>query len=426
MTAPTSSAVVRNATRSNGEHRAFVGLTMASAAISIDLVLPAFARIRHDFGLPDGSAATAGLITWFFLGLACGPVPFGLLADRVGRRVVLRSSCVLFLIGALAAAIAPSLALINLARFVWGIGASGLRVTATAMIRDRHRGAQMAKELSFAMTIFILVPVFAPALGAGIVKLVPWRGVFVVCALFAAGIALWSLRMPETLAVAERQPLNVRQVGIAARVIATNRVALCYTIALMAMFGVFSSYLASSERIVGDVFHHRPLFPLVFGGTAIVMGIASVVTGRSVERVGLERMINGVLVTYALASVALVVFARSSSGVPSFVPYIVVLTIVIAAQQVLSSTMSAAAMIPTGHVAGTAAALFAMSSVAAGAVVGTIIDQRYDGTVTPFSTAQVSAAAIVVVLALVARRVKREPRPTDAGGPADRSRLPVQ
>ena len=60
MSAPTSSAVVRNARRSNGEHRAFVGLTMASAAISIDLVLPAFARIRHDFGLPNGSAATAG------------------------------------------------------------------------------------------------------------------------------------------------------------------------------------------------------------------------------------------------------------------------------------------------------------------------------------------------------------------------------
>ena len=253
----------------------------------------------------------------------------------------------------------------------------------------------------------------------------PWRGVFVVCALFGVGIALWSLRMPETLPAAERQPLNVRQVGIAARVIATNRVSLYYTIALMAMFGVFSSYLASSERIVGDVFHHRPLFPLVFGGAAVMMGLASLITGRSVERIGLERMISGVLATYALASVVLVVLARSSSGVPSFVPYIVVLTVVIAAQQVLSSTMSAAAMVPTGHIVGTAAALFAMSSIAAGAIVGAIIDQRYDGTVTPFSTAQVIAAAVVVVLALAARRVNREPRSTDAGGRPDGARLPV-
>ena len=76
----------------------------------------------------------------------------------------------------------------------------------------------------------------------------------------------------------------MRAGAVRARVIATNRVALCYTIALMAMFGVFSSYLASSERIVGDVFRHRPLFPFVFGGTAIVMGIASVVTGRREPR----------------------------------------------------------------------------------------------------------------------------------------------
>jgi DHA1 family bicyclomycin/chloramphenicol resistance-like MFS transporter len=180
---------------SNAEYRAFIGLAMASAAVSIDLVLPAFARIRRDFDLPPGSAATAGLITVFFLGLACGPIPFGLLSDRYGRRVVLRLSCVLFVAGALAAALAPSLALIKLARFVWGLGGAGLRVTTMAMIRDRYEGADMAREMSFAMTVFILVPVFAPLVGAGVIRVVPWRGAFVVCALFAVGIGLWSLRI---------------------------------------------------------------------------------------------------------------------------------------------------------------------------------------------------------------------------------------
>jgi hypothetical protein len=45
------------------ELRAFAGLAMASAAISIDLILPAFSRIRSDLGLASNSAATAGLVT---------------------------------------------------------------------------------------------------------------------------------------------------------------------------------------------------------------------------------------------------------------------------------------------------------------------------------------------------------------------------
>ena len=91
------------------ELRAFAGLSMASAAISIDLILPAFSKIRSDLGLAPGSAATAGLVTAFFLGMAVGPIPLGLMADRFGRRVVLLGTCALFVGGALAAAAVPSL-----------------------------------------------------------------------------------------------------------------------------------------------------------------------------------------------------------------------------------------------------------------------------------------------------------------------------
>src|SRR5258705_9572683 len=57
------------------ELRAFAGLSLASAAISIDLILPAFGRIRADLNLAPDSAATAGLVTAFFLGMAGGAIP---------------------------------------------------------------------------------------------------------------------------------------------------------------------------------------------------------------------------------------------------------------------------------------------------------------------------------------------------------------
>jgi DHA1 family bicyclomycin/chloramphenicol resistance-like MFS transporter len=384
------------------ELRAFTGLAMASAAISIDLILPAFKRIRDDLGLSPDSAATAGLVTAIFLGMALGPIPFGLLADRFGRRWVMLGSCALFVGGALAAAAAPTLHLMLWARFAWGLGAAGLRVAAMAAIRDQFVGADMAREMAFAMTVFILVPVVAPVAGAGLIKVMPWRGTFIVCAAFAAMIAIWSLRLPETLENENRQPLQLRQVWVATAAIARSRGALLYTLASVAIFGSFSSYLASFERIIDEVFHRRSWFPFVFAGTAVLMGAASMTVGRNVERIGLGKLIRGALLAYTAAAVAMYSLSLAADGRPSFWPFLILLSVVLVGHNVLFPNLNAAAMIPVGHVAGTAAAVYATVTTAAGAVVGSRLDRAFDGSVNPFSIAFAVAgvAALGMVLAV--------------------------
>lgn len=179
-----------------------------------------------------------------------GPLPFGLFSDRCGRRRTLLVACAMFVVGAIACVFAPSLTLMKAARVVCGLDAAGLRVASTAMIRDRHSGASMAREIAFAMTGFMLVPIFAPLLGAGLIKVLPWRSVFMVCAIFGVALAAWSMRMGETLPVDQRQPLDIRQVWVATKAIVASPSALAYTLAMLPLFGAFPSYLASSERIV--------------------------------------------------------------------------------------------------------------------------------------------------------------------------------
>ena len=389
------------------ELRAFAGLSMASAAISIDLILPAFGRIRSDLGLAADSSATAGLVTAFFLGMAVGPIPFGLLADRFGRRWILLITCALFAGGALAAAAVPSLHLLLWARFAWGLGSAGLRVIAVATIRDRFVGDGMAREMAFAMAVFICVPVVAPALGAGLIKVMPWRGTFVICAAFGILIAAWSLRLPETLPVERRQPLQLRQVGIATMAIVRNRSALTYTLASVLIFGAFSSYLATSERIIGDVFHHRSWFPYVFGGTAILMGISSMTVGRNVRRIGVDRLIHWAVVAFTTAAVAMYIFSVSSDGRPSFWPFLILLSLVLIGYNVLLSNLNSAAMVPVGHVAGTAAAVYATVTTAGAAIIGQRFDKAFDGTVNPFSLAFAVAGLLSLVMVLALRRSDR-------------------
>ena len=377
---------------------------MASAAISIDLLLPAFSEIRRDFGLPSDSPATAGLITMFFIGMGLGPLPFGLFADRFGRRRTLLVACALFVIGALACTLAPSLILMKAARFVWGFASAGLRVGATAMIRDRHHGASMAREMAFAMTVFMLVPIFAPLFGAGLIRVVPWRGVFVTCALFGVVLAAWSTRIGETLPVSRRQPFDFRQVRVAAAAIGRSRPALAYTLAMIPLFGVFSSYLASSERVIGSVFDRESWFPFVFGATAVMMGIGSLVSGRNVQRVGLERLIRGALVVYTLATIGAWLISRAADGRPNFWVFFAVFSVVLVCHNLMIPNMNAAAMAPVGHVAGTAAAIMAMLATAGGALIGSRIDGMFDNTVGPLTGAFVVSALIAGALVLWPRR----------------------
>ena len=380
---------------------------MASAAISIDLILPAFGRIRADLGLAADSSATAGLVTAFFLGMAVGPIPFGLLADRFGRRWILLITCALFSGGAIAAATVPTLHWMLWARFAWGLGSAGLRVIAVATIRDRFVDADMAREMAFAMAVFICVPVVAPALGAGLIKIMPWRGTFVICAVFGLLIAVWSLRLPETLPVERRQPLQLRQVRIATMAIVRSRAALLYTLSSVVIFGAFSSYLATSERIIGDVFHRRSWFPYVFGGTAILMGISSMTVGRNVRRIGVDRLIRWAVIGFTTAAVAMYILSISTHGHPSFWPFIILLSLVLVGYNVLLSNLNSAAMVPVGHVAGTAAAVYATVTTAGAAFIGQRFDKAFDGTVSPFSLAFAVAGLLSLVMVLALRRQQR-------------------
>ena len=116
MPSPTSPTIAERETTwrlSRGELLALISAIMALTAMAIDLMLPAFDDIRDEFGLAEGSADTAQIVTVFFLGLALAQVVYGPLADRFGRKPVLYLGIGVYLIGAMGSALAPSFELLQ-------------------------------------------------------------------------------------------------------------------------------------------------------------------------------------------------------------------------------------------------------------------------------------------------------------------------
>lgn len=381
------------------EFTLFLASTMALTALGVDVMLPAFGAIREGFGLAPDSTEVARVVTAYFLGIASGQVFYGPIADYFGRKKTLVFAGSLYIVGALASALAPSLGFLLFARFVWGLGAAGGRVIVGAVVRDVYSGEQMAKAMSLVFSIFILVPVFAPAVGALVLAVASWEWVFGFCALYAVGVLLWSRRLPETLAVENRmEDLTFKRIRRAARVVVSNRVTAGSTIALAVLFGVLTSYLASGEIIFSEVFGVTDLFPVYFGLLAAVMGAMMYLNGRIVERLGLVRLLRWTMIAYVIVSGVFMVAVIAADGRPSLLVFMLGMGAVLATHSLLIPNANSRALEPMGEVAGMAAAIVGTVSTLIGALLGAALDSQFDGTVQPFAIAIFAAAVIATVI----------------------------
>jgi len=386
------------------EFTAVLAMSMALAALGLDLMLPAFGAMRADLGLPPDSTELAGVVTAYLLGLAAGQLVYGPLADRFGRRPTLFLGFGVYAVGALLSTLSPTLTMLLAGRFVWGFGAASPRVVTLAVVRDRFEGEQMARAMSFIMAVFIIVPVLAPTLGAAITSVTSWRVLFVICVAAAIGMTFWARRLPETLLPERRVPLRIGRVLETARVVVTNRQTAGYTLALTALYGVFTSYLASSEIIFGSTFGRPEAFPLIFGGIAATMGLAMLGNTRLVSRLGTRRTSHGVLLAYVAVSAGLVVLAVSTGGRPPLAAFLPVLAAILVGHALLIPNFNTIAMSPMAAQAGTAASVIGAVQLAVGAGLGALVDRRFDGTILPLSWAFLGFGLLTLVIVLVVER----------------------
>ena len=394
-----------------------LAMTMALGALGIDLMLPAFDEIRSAFDLASDSTRVAGIVTTYVLGLAMGTLIYGPLSDRVGRRPALSLGFALYALGALGAALAPSLGGILAARFLWGLGAAGPRTIVLAIVRDSYRGDELAKRMSLILAVFIVVPVLAPSLGALIVAVAPWRWVFWASLAFVSGIALWAMRIPETLDPSARIDSGVADILRAVRTVIGNRQTMGYMLALTVSFGAFVSYLASSELILSDVFDRAGLFPFFFGFLAAVMGTAMLSNSRIVDRFGVRPTVRHALIAYVAAAGTLLVVSVAAGGAPPLWLFTVLLGTVLIMHALLIPNANALAMDPMGQVAGTAASVIGFVSTGGGAAIGAAIDRAFNGTVTPLAIGFLVSAAAALLLTTWADRYPYDPELVVLGGP---------
>jgi MFS transporter, DHA1 family, multidrug resistance protein len=381
-----------------GEFIALSACTMTLTALGIDIMLPAFAALREHFGLPPESTMPAQIISFFFMGQVA-QIVFGTLSDRFGRLAILKVGFPLYIIGGLAAAFAPGIGLMLAARFVAGVGASAVFTTTIAGVRDRFVGDEMARIMSLVFTIFLFTPVVAPFLGIAILSVGSWQMVFLTPPLFAVVVFVWSLRLEESLPKDQRIVLNWSGVSGSIRDVITNKTFMRYTMITTVLFAALSSYVASSEHIIGDIYGRPELFPWIFGGMGLVMSLCSLMNSRLSSKFGARKSINSLLMVYMSAAVLLLLTAMVLGDPPPMPLFFGAIIVLMSVNLMIEPNSSALALEPLGKVAGIAASVYGTIFFAIGALAGAVISAWMTTGVYPLVVSYVVFGVVGVMLA---------------------------
>ena len=123
--------------------------------------------------------------TWTALAMAMSTAAFapvlGKLGDLIGRRITLLVGILIFTIGSILTAIAPTLIFMLIARFIVGIGTAAIAPVVMAYILTDFPPDKIAKGFSLYMFISSISVIFGPTIGGLIIKHSGWRTMIWVC-----------------------------------------------------------------------------------------------------------------------------------------------------------------------------------------------------------------------------------------------------
>lgn len=157
--------------------------------------------VREYWGLATGEIGLLNTMT--FTATALGRIVTGIIADRFGRRRMLVVNLLIFAVGSLLCALAPSYLVLLLARFIVGFGLGGEIAVAVVMVSEyfsaRHRGTAVGLvNVTAAGFGNMLAPAFGIAVYAVFDGPDRWRWVFALLFIPAILVLYFRRYVPET------------------------------------------------------------------------------------------------------------------------------------------------------------------------------------------------------------------------------------
>lgn len=366
---------------------------MAFASLSTDIYLPAMPAMQDDLG---GTVALT--ITSFLVGFAIAQIIWGPISDHIGRRIPLALGTLLFFIGSVGCALAPSMEAVIGFRVVQAVGACVGPMLSRAMVRDLYTSSEAAAMLSTLMLIMAAAPIVGPLFGAFLMGIGGWRMVFWLMAAIAVLLFVSVHFLPETLPQENRSGASLgtafRNYGRLVRM----KEFMANTLSVTFFYVAVYAFITESPVIYIRHFDVDPqYYGLLFGVNIVGVATMSYFNRMFVTRFSLTELLKAATVTAAVFSLWLL--ADGLTGVLGLWGIAVPMFLVFRTNGIIAACSNAAALskVPN-EITGAAAALIGALQYGSGMISSALLAVFSDGT----PVAMCGIITIFVVLAAIA------------------------
>ncbi|WP_457101154.1 multidrug effflux MFS transporter [Microbacterium sp. P5_E9] len=350
-----------------------LGFVQALWPLTMDLYLPAFPAIEQDLRTTPQFVSLT--LTGAFVGMAVGQLTAGPLSDRVGRMRPLLAVLAVYAVATVGCALAPSVDILIACRVVEGVGSAASSVIVLAIVRDCAAGPRMVLLLARLQLVNGTFVVTAPALGAMLLQVMSWRGLFWILVGFGGALLVIvsaTVARRETLPRERRRPPALQDLIGDYQALFRDRDYLFPLAANTLLWAGMMGYMASSSFLFQEVLGlDGGMYAVVFGGHGAVMILAAQLSARLTNRQGLRPVVAFGACGVAISALALIVSAVVAPG--ALWAFLVPLFGFTASFGVLSPCLQAGALQHHGGRAGTAASLLGAVTMIAGAVAAPIV-----------------------------------------------------
>lgn len=250
-------------------------LLVSFGSVGAVLFTPALPMIQSFFLLSESSAQLT--ISIYLIGYAVGQLPYGPLANAIGRKKTLFLGLIIAAIGSILCALSyytHMFSLLLFGRLIQALGSCvGIKISFT-MIADTCDRVSSAKKISQLLIAFAVMPGIAVAVGGWLTQYFGWQSCFYFLALFSFLVISLSLSLHETGTEIHKSYLKIPNIikgykeKIQNRQLVLSGLIMGCGTAVVYMFGAKAPFIAMNK--IG-------LSPKAFGNLSLIPSIGMII-----------------------------------------------------------------------------------------------------------------------------------------------------
>ena len=236
--------------------------------MSIDLFAPSLPSLSLSLNI--SSSVTKLVISMFILGYAMGNFVVGLMTDALGRKSLLRISCVMFVISSTLPIFFPNEVVLIASRFLQGVFIGAIGVVNRGIFSDTLSTEKLIKLGPTMGFLWGLGPIVGPIIGGFLQHYYGWKSGFYFFSIVAGILmVLVFILIPET--IEKKSKLSFSKIKKDITEVISNAEFMSLTLIMGIAYSLIISFNTLGPFLIQDVMNYSALY---FGKLAIFLGLA--------------------------------------------------------------------------------------------------------------------------------------------------------